>query len=236
MPVSNLLTAAIVDNNSDIYPRCKAVLEQFGFSKIYEHSSLDLTEASLEKWNLLICDICLEKDILSFKQLQESDCPFSVIYLSSYTDFVFDLFDTNVLGFVTKPNLEEDLPPLIKRFFRRFKKNRIVVFQTWYSKTEFVQSQIEYIEKIDGQILLWSVNKPEPSVLTERSMRTVAEKLSDEQFLSISQSCIVAISSIVRIDLLTNEAILKSNRRLSVSRRKMRTLINAWKRNSLCMS
>lgn len=222
--------AAVLDDNPEEGRQLCGLLEQNGFETA-AFTDLDLLLGQIHQFDLLLCDIRLSGDALSFSRLNtQSNLPY-IIYASHYPQHVFELFNANVLGFVSKRTPKKYLKTCLQKFFRLQQQNKKVEFHTWYETTTFLTAPIERIERIQKQIVLFYDSADQQSfVLTEKSIQDIEEMLDSEHFFRISRNCVINLEKIASADFAGRRLIMNSGAVCSVSRRKQAALAEAWKK------
>lgn len=226
----NKWQAAVLDDNPEEGRQLERLLAHKGFETA-AFTDLDSLLTQTNRFDLLLCDIRLADGLLSFTRLnRQNNLPY-IIYVSHYPQHVFELFNANVLGFVSKRAPAQDLESCLEKFFRLQQYHKKVEFHTWYETTTFISAHIERIERRQGQILLYYSSDPARSfVLTEKSLQEIEDKLDSDHFFRIGRNCIINLEKIASADFAQRALILDSGVVCSVSRRKLASLAEAWKR------
>ena len=168
------------------------------------------------KYNLYILDIEMkDMDGLSLaKKIRENDAKALIIFLTSYSSYVYDVFEVVTFDFIIKPITFEKMKRALEKvanFLQLTKQN----FNFSYRQNMYTIScdEIIYIEKKGRQAFIYTETQ------SYKSNMTIAEiwmQLDETVFTHIHNSIIVNLEFIKEIN--KDEIILKNGKILFISR------------------
>ena len=174
-------------------------------------------EAKEKIYDVFILDIEMQEmnGIELARKIREKDSNCLIIFLTSYSQYVFSVFEVITFDFLRKPLKYSEFDNLIKKIKRYFKITK-GVFVFSYRKNSFSIpfEEIYYIEKSGRRAYLYSKNK---EYVFNMTLSEIWKQLDSGMFVSIHPSCIVNLFYVREI--VRDELILKNGDKLFVSKK-----------------
>lgn len=177
------------------------------------------------KVDLLLLDIEMpEVDGVVFAKENSRNFPY-VVFVSSHTERVFNAFDMNVVGFIPKQSLKENLIPCIRDLKQKLENTYLIKLKTSVGVYNVRLSDIVYIESKEDCIYM-TTNKEEVR-LTIVSLSKLKDNLNSS-FCFISRNCLVNLHDIKVFQPETHTIIMNNGSKLKVSDRRWKPLLYAY--------
>lgn len=154
-----------------------------------------------EKYDVYFLDIEMGKisGLELAKKIRTDDINALIIFITSHTEYVYDVFEMVTFDFITKPVSREKIEKLLDKV-----KSYLCV-----SKTKFVFSynkntyslaydSILYLEKMGRKVMLYT--KEGDTYQSNMNLTQIWNQLSEKMFGQLSKSCIVNLRWISSID------------------------------------
>ncbi|MFA9375885.1 MAG: LytR/AlgR family response regulator transcription factor [Lachnotalea sp.] len=217
-----VLNIAICDDSPMDIEKVESIFEKM-VNKAFEYDVffsgeelLTYTENHSIKYNLYILDIEMEKmnGLSLAKKIRESDSKALIVFLTSYSSYVFEVFEIITFDFILKPITYEKLNIVLDKvmnYLQLTKKN----FTFSYRQNHFTIScdEISYIEKKGRQAFIHTDFENYKSNMT---IADIWKQLDKNVFSHIHESIIVNLEYIREIK--RDELCLKDGKLLYISR------------------
>lgn len=216
------MNIAICDDSSSDIEKLEQILETMK-TKLFEYDVFFNAEELLSykqnytiKYNLYILDIEMENmNGLSLAQkIRESDPKALIVFLTSFSSYVFDVFDVYTFDFIIKPITFEKIELLLKKAMNYLQLTKqLFIFSYRQNRFTICCDEIVYIEKKGRQALIYTESN------NYRANMTIADiwtQLDPEVFAHIHNSIIVNLEYIKEIR--RDELYLKNKNTLYISR------------------
>jgi len=210
---------AICDDNEGYRNLIRMECEKLSYSldvpfDVMEFSSGSTLKEKLKYVDILLLDIEMgDENGLQIKTyIEENRLSVIIIFVSGHTDYVFDSFGLQVLGFVDKENLLSQLPKLLTR------------------AVGMLQEEDVYIDGISGKNICYIlasgvyvklVLENQRERLYRCSMNALEEQLESYDFCRIHRSCMVNLKYVDKVEgnLHEKKYVRIGNHRLKISER-----------------
>lgn len=185
---------------------------------IHVYTDVDSYDSSSTFYDLLLLDITLgDKNGIDYINSHENKQIF-IVYISNHEECMIYTFNSNVLGFIPKRDIDKLLGSKIQ-FVREKLQNMHKVSMPILGENILIrENEILMIYLLEGIIYTLLENK-KTYRLTYETLKSVENELSN-QFFRISNSCIINISKIVQINNIDHVITLVNGDKLQVSRRR----------------
>lgn len=172
-------------------------------------------------YNLYILDINFQGEKLGFqlaKTINEQNKSASIIFCTNYDDLVFEAYYIDILFFVRKKHLEQDMLQAFRKYEDlKLKKHTFAIkTKTGYKKISI--SDILYIESSHNNCYLHTITKEEFDI--PKSMSSFLKELNEPSIMKINPSTAVNMSYVTQID--NFKLHVRGVKDLDVSRRKLK--------------
>ena len=183
--------------------------------------NLSDTISDFFSYDLYILDINMQGEKLGFqlaKLINEQNKSASIIFCTNYDDLVFEAYYIDILFFVRKKHLEQDmLQAFMKYEALELKKHTInIKTKTGYKKISI--SDILYIESSHNNCYLHTITKEVFDI--PKSMSSFLKELNEPSIMKINPSTAVNMSYVTQID--NFKLYVRGVKDLEVSRRKLK--------------
>lgn len=159
---------------------------------VSEYSSPDEVKEDLKSLDILLLDIELgEESGFSVRDyIEENRLDVIIIFVSGHSDYVFDSFGMNVIGFVRKNALHPALGKLLLKAVERLNRNEIYL-------EDIPSSGICYIVS-SGVYVTFFLESGSEKLYRDR-MHNIEKILSDHDFCRIHRCCIVNLKYVKKV-------------------------------------
>lgn len=199
-----ILRLAICDDDPTIIEQLEIYIEKIeDVAIIYEvyFSPEELMDDMMEmEFDAYILDIQMENiSGIELAKKIHTDSPYPIIvFITSYSQYVFDVFDVMTFDFILKPLQFERFKSVIRNLSNYiFLSNTNFIFNSNRKKWSIPYRKIIYIEKQGRRAVIHAVTNRQ--YLCNMNMEEILNKLSSEMFVVIRKSCVVNMSMITEI-------------------------------------
>lgn len=223
-----MVKVAIVDNEKAIINEICSLIESSNDMKCiietFEHSI-----KFFQKINNILCDIVfLDIDMPEMngfdiaKILNNIRPDITIIFVSSFDNFVFESFEYHPFRFVRKSNLKEDIDSALNAYQREIERKKdVYFFKTNEAERSVKTSDIMYFESMGHDIFIYTVDgnfKIKRERDKNMTVKFITEKFEDKGFIRVHKSFLVNYLYIHTINY--SNIILKNNLKISINPRK----------------
>lgn len=223
-----MVKVAIVDNEKAIINEIYSLIESSNDMKCiietFEHSI-----KFFQKINNILCDIVfLDIDMPEMngfdiaKILNNIRPDITIIFVSSFENFVFESFEYHPFRFVRKSNLKEDIDSALNAYQREIERKKdIYFFKTNEAERSVKTSDIMYFESMGHDIFIYTVDgnfKIKRERDRNMTVKFITEKFENKGFIRVHKSFLVNYLYIHTINY--SNIILKNNLKISINPRK----------------
>lgn len=190
---------AVCDDNFIFVNEVKQICEEYFASK-NENCHVECFSCGEEvlhavdlAWDVLFLDIEMGKisGIEVKDQLLENNCETQIVFLTSHNECMKEAFGRNVVGFIEKKNITDELSVILKKIYRDIlrgeriwsvKGNRIVLDDIYYIHAE--GSYVIVITKEERLLIRESLSECEKQLETKGFMRVHRSVLIHLKYVS----------------------------------------------------
>ena len=223
-----MVNVAIVDNEKAIINEICSLIESSNDMKCiietFEHSI-----KFFQKINNILCDIVfLDIDMPEMngfdiaKILNNIRPDITIIFVSSFDNFVFESFEYHPFRFVRKSNLKEDIDSALNAYQREIERKKdVYFFKTNEAERSVKTSDIMYFESMGHDIFIYTVDgnfKIKRERDKNMTVKFITEKFENKGFIRVHKSFLVNYLYIHTINY--SNIILKNNLKISINPRK----------------
>lgn len=223
-----MVKVAIVDNEKAIINEICSLIESSNDMKCiietFEHSI-----KFFQKINNILCDIVfLDIDMPEMngfdiaKILNNIRPDITIIFVSSFDNFVFESFEYHPFRFVRKSNLKEDIDSALNAYQREIERKKdVYFFKTNEAERSVKTSDIMYFESMGHDIFIYTVDgnfKIKRERDKNMTVKFITEKFENKGFIRVHKSFLVNYLYIHTINY--SNIILKNNLKISINPRK----------------
>jgi DNA-binding LytR/AlgR family response regulator len=171
-----------------------------------------------EKIDLIYLDIQMpDMNGIDFSQTLNNNI--KIIFTTAFKDYAYEGFKLNAVDYLLKPfNYQEFLKASNKAFERindSEEKNTIpykdnfIFIKSEYKQIKINLDEVYYFEGLKDYIKIWLTSQTKP-VLTLMSLKTLEQELSEEKFMRIHRSFIIALDKVESVE--RNQVIINKER------------------------
>lgn len=223
-----MVKVAIVDNEKAMINEICSLIESSNDMKCiietFEHSI-----KFFQKINNILCDIVfLDIDMPEMngfniaKILNNIRPDITIIFVSSFENFVFESFEYHPFRFVRKSNLKEDIDSALNAYQREIERKKdVYFFKTNEAERSVKTSDIMYFESMGHDIFIYTVDgnfKIKRERDRNMTVKFITEKFENKGFIRVHKSFLVNYLYIHTINY--SNIILKNNLKISINPRK----------------
>ena len=198
----------VVDDDREFSYQLSTYIDNFlkGIFKSYQVAEINEKFDDFSQYqgiDLLFIDIDLNNisGIGIIKQLENKECNFPIIYVSSRKELVFSSLSTHPFYFIRKQNLEKDIKELFRLLDIYYKKTmKMITFVYYGRKTSIFLKDIHYIESYGKDV----------SIITNDQVYTYRSGLKDALSL-IDSNYVVRVHRNYAISLMFIKEVEKGN-------------------------
>lgn len=147
------------------------------------------------------------------KLLRKKYSDISIIFVSEYTDFVFDAFQVNPYRFLVKPISPKDIYKTLNHFFDKFIKNNCLWIK---NRDDTICLNVNDIYFLEADNKHCYIHLKEDVLSCNRTMARVYSVLPKRNFSKINRAYIVNLDYVQKYN--TKELSLKNHEELSIGR------------------
>jgi len=186
---------------------------------------LDALRGDKDRYQLLLLDVEFGKDngLTVAASLRENKADFSLIYITSHRDYVFDSFNTRPLHYLLKPVEEEKLTALIREDCRRRYLDVRLYLKSGGKHISLAYQDLYAAESAQHRVFLHLKDGAEE---WNGSLRMLAPKLPSWCFCRCHNSYFVNFTHVT--ELVRYEARLKNGEVIPVSKRFYKSAIEQY--------
>ncbi len=163
------------------------------------------------------------------EEIRQKDDHAYIIFISQYTQNVFQSFQVKPFDFIPKPVTQEYIEDLLERIYKDYLKNKevslkdSVIIKLGPEIHHLYKNQIYYIEKESNKCIFHSENS---QVYCYDTLETIMRTLKSSDFLRVHRSFIVNKNYIQKIDLKALEITLQNHEKCFIGRKYKNILLN----------
>lgn len=227
------MNVCICDDDETIHERIKFLLKSFYNAEtpidVRDTSSgeeLLARYSSGESFDIIFLDVEMGamNGIQTAEIIRKTDPNAIIIFVSSYSSYVFDAFRFEALHFIVKPIKTSEFEEVFRRAINKYKSTHSTINLKWQNERYTINiSDITYIEGYRRHI---TVHTPDESYEAVGKISDIENELEPLGFIRVHQGFIVNMDRIKRFD--ANDVILQDNSRIMISVRKHTEALKAY--------
>lgn len=184
---------AVCDDNSIFVNEVKQICEEYFTSKI-ETCSIECFscgEEVLQKvdvtWDILFLDIEMGKTsgIEVKNQLLEKNCETQIVFLTSHSECMKEAFGRNVVGFIEKKNIMDELSVTLKNIYKDILRGEKI----WSVKGNCIVLDDIYYIHAEGSYVI--VRTKGERLLIRESLSECEKQLGTKGFMRVHRSVLI---------------------------------------------
>lgn len=206
-----MIDIAVCDDDSSVFDEVRKLLMSenisFDYRLSYFESGKQIVESIKENginFQILFMDVELGEDsgIEVVKQIQDKyDTFLYVVFITSFPDYVYSVFEVSATDFISKPISGEKLKKTvsrIKNMIDSFESPYILIKDRYTKENIFVlQKNIIYVEMEHSAQRLLKVVTNETTIYTYSRLSDFIDKLQEKFFVKIYRSIYVNLNHII---------------------------------------
>ncbi|MGL4344892.1 MAG: LytR/AlgR family response regulator transcription factor [Cellulosilyticaceae bacterium] len=197
----------------------------------YQSSKVVMEDiSSFEKHKIIaLLDIDLDREEDGFRVAKRLRGHYgedvTIIFMTSYSEYVFKCFDYEPLGFIRKKHMEEELPILLKKaIYKTMKQSQVVtVLKTVQGEVKLRENDIMYFEKVGRCV---RVKTTQGTYDITYQLSDIQDNLDTHKFIMIYRSVIVNMEYVLRVE--KDQVILEDGEALPMSRYRAKQVKEAF--------
>ena len=160
-----MLTVAICDDEGVIAEEIKAMLTEY-CKEMQKESSVQIFSRGMDleysvregqSYDLIYLDIQMDEQdgIKTAKRIRDMDPDVFIVFISSYDQFIEEIFDVNALNFIHKPIKKERFKSVLQQVLEKIEKQAQFYYLTYNRMTRKIPYQeIVFWESAKRQVVL----------------------------------------------------------------------------------
>lgn len=216
------MNVAIIDDHNNYVAFIKEILYKYGIAErnIFYFTSTTACMQTTINFSLYLLDIDMP-EVNGLDMVKQLRCKHTnIIYITAYQNYMSKAFDKNVIAYVVKNEIAQDLPAALDKLFEITNQEKDLQFIYKYSITSIKLSKILYIISELGDCIIFTENTSYR--VLNRSLSSIYPKL-DKHFIYCSRTLIVNIDYISSIA--KNTVVLSNGTKLSISKRRYKSIL-----------
>lgn len=227
----NTMKIAIVDDDSVFMDEVKDIIveriNKIGINdfSISTFSSPEQLLVDIHSFDLLIIDVEIDQynGISICNQIRNSNIDILIMFISSYTTYVFNSFTVSPFSYILKKDLKYKGISEIDRCLQFYmNKNKILIISSFGIEYSLVQRDITVISKMRDKCIFYYNDKQFESRM---NLKDILMDLSPF-FVQINKSDIINLNFVSYI--YKDEVTLNSEEKYYISRRKIKDVHEKW--------
>ena len=212
---------AILEDNIFFQQKIISLLN-LGSDLVHVYSDIDSYNLSNIYYDLLLLDINLNKyNGIDYIKKHENKQLF-IIYISNYEEYMIDVFDSNVLGFIPKIKIDNLLVSKIEFARKKIQNVNRIILSIIGGKIEIRENDVVRFYLLEGNLYI-SLEGNKIHRLTYDTLKDVQQYFSSD-FLRVNNSEVVNLSKIKSIDNKNHLIVLNNQQKIKVSRRRWKLI------------
>lgn len=227
----NIMNIAIIDDDLFFMNELKDIItERINQLNItnFAISTFSSPEQLLEEihlFDLLFIDVEIKQynGINICKQIRKSNTDILIIFISSYTKYVFNSFPISPFSYILKKDLKTKGIQEINRCLQFYiDKNKVIKISSFGIEYSLIQKDIKIISKINDRCIFYYKNKQFESRM---NLKDILPELSPF-FIQINKSEIINLNFVSNI--CKDKITLNTEEQYYISRRKVKQVHEKW--------
>ncbi len=159
------------------------------------------------------------------KAIRKKNADITIIFLSSYTNVVFETFEVGTFRFLTKPLEEEKLYGAMDAYMESLKNEKTICVKSGGANHFIKENQISYIEGNGKYCIIHLINKKKAIECIE-TLAAVEDRINSKSFFRCHKSFLINMKY---VDSYThNELLLQDDEMVAISRQRYKLFKNAY--------
>ena len=173
-------------------------------------------------YDLLLLDINLDKENgMDYIQNNKNKQLF-IVYISNYEQYMIDVFDSNVLGFIPKRRIDDLLVSKIEFVRNKIQNMNRIILPVLGGKIEIRENDVIRLYLLEGNLYI-SLEGNKTYRLTYETLKDAQQNFSSD-FLRVSNSEVINLTKIRSLDNKNHFVVLNDLLKIQVSRRRWKLL------------
>ena len=196
------MNIAIVDDDTRFLHMFSGIISEYTDVPLtYSDSERFIDELKNRDFDVIFLDVDMP-DLNGFaiaEKLYAMSCSSLIVFVTSHTELVYDAFGLNIIGFIDKSRVEEQLPKVMKRIDLELQSKKYISVETREKETVMLQIfNIVCCELSGRRIRIYQADGKMIDLKT-RVIGDIYQLLPSDQFVFCNRSCIVNIKMIEKL-------------------------------------
>lgn len=223
-----MISIWLCDDAEQQLSEIQTILEEILQKKNIEYSISVFTNASAlhnalnqQHPDLLLLDLVLDEDsgFDIAEKIRQYTLDTEIAFITNYPEKMSEAFSFKPLGFISKPVTEENLLPVVERFFFFYQqKHAVYMLSNKNMDVRIPLQEILYFESVAHHINLYTTTSASPLIYNGK-LDDVERELNWSHFARCHKSFLINIHSILSIDRHHMQISLTNGQDIPISRR-----------------
>ena len=195
--------------------------------KEFENGESFLKE--INNYDLVLLDYQFEnkgKDGMSIaREIRKINSDIIIIFLSSYTNIVYDTFEVDAFRFLVKPIDKEKFYAAMDDCFKTLQNDNTLIVKVEGTSHYIKENQISYAEGNGKKSIIHFINKEEVLECNE-TLSSIMERLSERLFYRCHKSFLVNMKYVESFN--HTDLMLQNKKSIMISRQKYKSFCEAY--------
>ncbi len=221
-----MINIAICDDSSYIRKKNLDIITKYSIQKdldcnIEQFESGEELLERIDDFELVFLDYQFEDKgadgMVIAREIRKRNAEVTIVFLSSYTNVVFETFEVRTFRFIDKPLTDEKLNSVMDAFLESIKKDNSICIKSYGEKRYIKVSQISFVEGDGKYCKIHLINKKEPIDCVE-TLSAVEEKIDSNDFFRCHKSFLINLKY---VDSFTHsDLVMQDEALIAISRQK----------------
>ena len=220
----------ICDDNAVFHREIKDKISAFMETEILDffrgEDLLEYCKCAKTPIDIIFLDIEMDSlnGINTAKEIRKINNKVIIIFVSSYSEYVFEAFDVNALHFIQKPVDDEKFKDVFTRAIQKYNSQNTAITLKWQSERYIIMiDEIIFVEGYNRHLMVHTING---DYEVKGKIDEIFPQLESHGFLKVHQGYIVNLAYISQIK--NDEIVMRDKSKIYMSVRRKISTVKAY--------